>query len=382
MANEPVPGDGDNRLLFKICKSLANGGGGGGGVTTFNTRSGAVTLSSADVTGALGFTPADASLYVLKAGDSMSGDLSIGSLFTTYLATGILNIEGDLTLSSTAPFIRHNTTNRSLRIGQDPAAGGGYIRFYGGTAGGGNAGKLQIFGGSGDFEISFASGSIEVDPSGNWTQTAPGAFSLTPGGGFGLYCAGALTAPDLFLISAANLTAGATTLNVTTEWEDATSNFTAFQLSVTATSVLSLSACRLLSLNIGGSEKFFVDGNGNVGAAGSASGFTSISADTHVSTANTVNAQVGTSYTLLASDNGKVVTLNNAAAITLTVPASLGAGFSCTLVQLGAGQVTVTPSGTTVNSYGSLTKLAGQHASATLFAYSANVFNLAGALTA
>jgi hypothetical protein len=33
-----------------------------------------------------------------------------------------------------------------------------------------------------------------------------------------------------------------------------------------------------------------------------------------------VNAQTGTTYTLQASDNGKVVTFDNAAAITLTVP--------------------------------------------------------------
>ncbi len=109
---------------------------------------------------------------------------------------------------------------------------------------------------------------------------------------------------------------------------------------------------------------------------------TAVTADAHILTSTSVNAQTGTSYTLLASDNGKVVTLNNAGGITLTVPASLGAGFSCTLIQLGAGQVTVTPSSTTVNSYGSLTKLAGQHATASLFAYAANVFNLAGALSA
>lgn len=35
-------------------------GGGGGGVTSFNTRTGVVTLNGTDVTGALGFTPYDA----------------------------------------------------------------------------------------------------------------------------------------------------------------------------------------------------------------------------------------------------------------------------------------------------------------------------------
>jgi hypothetical protein len=93
-----------------------------------------------------------------------------------------------------------------------------------------------------------------------------------------------------------------------------------------------------------------------------------------------INAQTGTSYTLLAADNGKIITLSNASAITLTVPASLGAGFSCMLIQLGAGTVTVTPSSTTVNSAGGLLDLNGQHAAASLVAYAANVFNLAGNL--
>lgn len=95
-------------------------------------------------------------------------------------------------------------------------------------------------------------------------------------------------------------------------------------------------------------------------------------------TASTINAQAGTTYSLDASDNGKVVTLNNASAITVTVPAGLGAGFSCLLVQIGAGQVGVTASGTTINSSGSKTHLAEQYAAASLFAYSANTFVLAG----
>jgi hypothetical protein len=58
----------------------------------------------------------------------------------------------------------------------------------------------------------------------------------------------------------------------------------------------------------------------------------------------------------------------------------LGAGFSCTIVQIGAGQVTLSASGVTMNSYQGYTKIAGQHAGASLFSYSANVFNLNGSL--
>lgn len=96
----------------------------------------------------------------------------------------------------------------------------------------------------------------------------------------------------------------------------------------------------------------------------------------------TVNPQTGTTYTLVAGDNGVVVTLSNASAITVTVPSGLGANFACELIQIGAGQVTVAASGVTLNSYGGLVKLIGQHAAATLVAYVSNVFNLSGNLSA
>src|SRR5258707_902768 len=75
------------------------------------------------------------------------------------------------------------------------------------------------------------------------------------------------------------------------------------------------------------------------------------------------NAQVGTAYTLVPGDNGRIITLNNAAAITVTIPVGLGLGFACGFIQLGAGQVTFQGDGTSsVNSYTGLLKLAGQYA--------------------
>jgi hypothetical protein len=92
----------------------------------------------------------------------------------------------------------------------------------------------------------------------------------------------------------------------------------------------------------------------------------------------TVNAQTGTTYTLQASDNGKIVTLSNASGITVTVPSGLGAGFHCQCIQIGAGQVTFSPSSTTVNNRQSHTKIAGQYGVVGLSAYASNVFALAG----
>jgi hypothetical protein len=96
---------------------------------------------------------------------------------------------------------------------------------------------------------------------------------------------------------------------------------------------------------------------------------------------NAINVQTGTSYSLLSSDNGKIITMNNASPITLTVPAGLPIGFNTTVIQIGAGQVGITSSSTTLNSFESKYNLAGQHAAASIISYTTNVFNVAGGLT-
>lgn len=87
------------------------------------------------------------------------------------------------------------------------------------------------------------------------------------------------------------------------------------------------------------------------------------------SQALTLNAQTGTTYTLALSDSGKFVTLSNASAITLTVPLNASVAFpigtQVNIMQLGAGQVTVSSSAT-IRSQGSKLKLNGQYAAATL----------------
>ena len=92
----------------------------------------------------------------------------------------------------------------------------------------------------------------------------------------------------------------------------------------------------------------------------------------------TINDQTGTAYTLLASDNGKVVVLNNGSAVTVTVPSGLGVGFNCSFVQKGAGQVTFVASSTTIYNRQSHTKINAQYGVASIVAYAADVFVLAG----
>jgi len=76
------------------------------------------------------------------------------------------------------------------------------------------------------------------------------------------------------------------------------------------------------------------------GSAGAASDL-SRSDHQHPPQSATVNLQTGTSYTILATDNGKIVELSNAASISLTVPNTLPEGFNCGICQVGAGQVTI-----------------------------------------
>ena len=56
------------------------------------------------------------------------------------------------------------------------------------------------------------------------------------------------------------------------------------------------------------------------------------------------NVQGGTTYTVQASDNGKIISTTNSAAVTVTVPTGLGA-IQFGVQQGGSGQVTVSPAG-------------------------------------
>ena len=94
-----------------------------------------------------------------------------------------------------------------------------------------------------------------------------------------------------------------------------------------------------------------------------------------------VTDNAGTTITLEDTDNNKVVRCTSATAVTITVPSTLAAGFSCMVIQAGAGQVTFAAgSGATLNSFGNLLKTAGQHAPASLIRVGAGIYNLSGNL--
>jgi hypothetical protein len=95
------------------------------------------------------------------------------------------------------------------------------------------------------------------------------------------------------------------------------------------------------------------------------------------------NAQTGTTYSLVASDQDKLVTLSNANPITLTVPLSVfSAGQLINIQQIGAGQVTLAAAvGVTITSTGATSaapKLRAQFSAATIVCTAANTFTVVG----
>ena len=97
-----------------------------------------------------------------------------------------------------------------------------------------------------------------------------------------------------------------------------------------------------------------------------------------------LNAQTGTTYTLVAADASyKLVTCSNAAAITVTVPPSIfTAGDVINLQQIGAGQVTFAQgAGVTITSTGatsSAPKLRVQESACSIICTASNTFTVIG----
>ena len=100
-----------------------------------------------------------------------------------------------------------------------------------------------------------------------------------------------------------------------------------------------------------------------------------------------INAQTGTTYTTVLTDDGKLITCSNAAAIALTIPpnssVAYGIGTQINIAQLGAGTVTITAgAGVTLNSAGTKLKTDAQYAVATCVKTDTNTWFVVGNLKA
>jgi hypothetical protein len=97
----------------------------------------------------------------------------------------------------------------------------------------------------------------------------------------------------------------------------------------------------------------------------------------------TLNSQTGTTYTLVSGDANKLVELNNASSITLTLPPSVfSIGQSIDVYQRGAGQVTFAQgAGVTIRSTGATStapKLRVQYSAATVICIGVSEFLVVG----
>jgi len=104
----------------------------------------------------------------------------------------------------------------------------------------------------------------------------------------------------------------------------------------------------------------------------------------------TVNAQTGTTYTFVLTDNGKFVTASNASAQTYSIPTNASVAFpvgtQIHIIQIGAGQVTinaVTPGTTTILSVGATAaspKISQQYGAATCIKTATDAWYVIGSI--
>lgn len=90
--------------------------------------------------------------------------------------------------------------------------------------------------------------------------------------------------------------------------------------------------------------------------------------------------EAGASRTLAAGDNGKIIYCTSASAVTITCATGLALGFNATIIQGGAGKVTLAAGTATLNSYSGLFSTMGEYAVISVISAVADEFIAAGNL--
>lgn len=93
-----------------------------------------------------------------------------------------------------------------------------------------------------------------------------------------------------------------------------------------------------------------------------------------------VNAK-SSGFTLAASDNGSVINMNSATAVTIIIPTGLPDGFNCMVFQSGTGQIIFAGSGLNPVNRNGYTKSIGQNALVTILHMGSNVVVISGELS-
>lgn len=128
-----------------------------------------------------------------------------------------------------------------------------------------------------------------------------------------------------------------------------------------------------------------ITASGSTGAAGTflSSTGTGIAWAAAAQSDLTLNAQTGTTYSVVSSDKNKLITLNNSNSITVTIPAAtFTTGQQINFLQLGTGQVTFQGDGTSTIVSNPGVKSRAQYSIATAICIATNTFLLTGDITA
>jgi len=193
------------------------------------------------------------------------------------------------------------------------------------------------------------------------------------------------TAPagtDILPITDVSGTPTTKSVTVTELLTNAPDNSTNVTLATVANNYLSLSGQEITAgvvpVSLGGTGSGdLANARANLGL-GTAS--TSASTDFSPAFFSTVS-ETTTARTLSDSDNGKVIVFSSSSNIDVTIPDTLTSGFSCTVVQSGAGQITVATSGSaSVFGYGGNLSTAGQYAALNIIPTGSNAYLVEGDL--
>lgn len=164
----------------------------------------------------------------------------------------------------------------------------------------------------------------------------------------------------------------------------------------TSTPVVSVTFGTTANTVAQGNDARFTDGRTPAGSAGGVlsgnypnPGFAGTALTTlgGVPQAQAINAQTGTTYTLVAGDTGGLVTMTNGSPSTLSLPqdsaATIPIGTYGDIIQLGAGQLTIAAgAGATLRTSGLTSKARAQYSRVGWQKISANTFSVFGDLAA
>lgn len=166
---------------------------------------------------------------------------------------------------------------------------------------------------------------------------------------------------------------------------------TSLSLSGTTASTSTSTGALIVSGGVGIAGQFFAGGIQNTpigNTTANAGSFTSLSASGNLTGGNSSTSNlsgfaaninsIAVNYSITSADNGKVIQSTSASAITITIPIGLPTGFNCTVVQMGAGQVTF--SGTYLNRTG-FTKTASQYSVVSILHLGSNSILVTGEMS-